>query len=91
VEPLLPDWLAAPPAGVLALGGLPAEPLEPPCFVCDGNGDSCPPPWLEVWPLLEPWLDDCPPPPEPPLDGWPVLDPCPELGLPPEDEGDDGD
>jgi hypothetical protein len=57
---------------------LPVAPLEPPCCGCDGNGDSGPPPWLEAWP----------PPPEPGLDDWLPLDPCPELGLPPDDDGD---
>ena len=77
----------------------PAEPVEPPCCGCDGNGDSGPPPWPEAWPSpelgleddwppLEPWLDDWPPPPEPWLDDWLPLDPCPELGLPPDDDGD---
>jgi hypothetical protein len=66
-------------------------PLAPPCFCSVGNGDSGPPPWLEVCPLLAPSLEDGLPPGEPWLDGWPALDPCPELGLPPDDEGEGED
>lgn len=76
------------PAGAPALAGLPADPLAPPCVCCDGNGDSGPPPWLDGCPLLDPWLDDSPLPGEPAVDGWPAPEPCPELGLPPDDEGD---
>jgi hypothetical protein len=53
LEPLLPevlpdDPLEFVPAGALLPGVLPAEPPAPPLVGFDGNGDSGPPPWLEL-------------------------------------------
>lgn len=59
LEPLLPDGLPGDPldfvpAGALLPGMVPAEPPAPPLVGFDGNGDSGPPPWLELWLPLEP-------------------------------------
>jgi len=89
LEAVLPGWLAGVLApGAPAVAAVPAWPLAPPCLCSVGNGDSGPPPWLELCPLLEASLEDEPPAGEPWLDGWPALDPWPELGLPPDDDGD---